>query len=355
MPAKIPTEDLLAELRRLSDDEPSTQRDCRKEGKHDPDTYQQRFGSWSDALEAAGYDTVAYGRSGSLSSDDVVERIHRATADLGHIPSSHDLGDLPYLNRRTVFNHFDSWDAALAAAGLDGERPTYCDECGHEFDTARGWKIHQAKVHGEDAPDIGLLDTIRDLADNKMPPTQRDMADSGPYSVDVYQQVYGSWPDALSAAGFDPSREAHNRVCREELLAELRRLADELGRPPRRDDLVEHSAYSDRPYYREFGSLIEAQKAADVGTTRAQPGEGARHSYEGAWDQARERALERDGYTCQDCGMGDKEHREHTGCGLHVHHRTPYREFDDPDSANKLSNLVTLCWRCHADRHAADA
>lgn len=119
--------------------------------------------------------------------------------------------------------------------------------------------------------------------------------------------------------------------------------------------MVEHGAYSERSYYREFESLIDAQEASNVGTTRARPGEGDRHSYEGAWEEARERVLERDEYTRQDRGMGDKEHRERTGSGLHVHHKTPYQEFDDPEVANELSNLVTLCWRCHADRHAADA
>lgn len=89
------------------------------------------------------------------------------------------------------------------------------------------------------------------------------MKSNGLYSIDVYEQIYGSWPDALSAASFDPSREAHNRVCREELLAELQQLANDLGRPLGRDDLAKHSAYSERPYYREFGSLIAAQESKE--------------------------------------------------------------------------------------------
>lgn len=51
----------------------------------------------------------------------------------------------------------------------------------------------------------------------------------------------------------------------------------------------------------------------------------------------------RDGYTCQICGKKPKSRR------CHVHHIKPYREFNgDWQSANDLSNLITLCSNCHA-------
>lgn len=58
------------------------------------------------------------------------------------------------------------------------------------------------------------------------------------------------------------------------------------------------------------------------------------------WEEQRERALDRDGRTCQGCGDDDVD--------VLPHHIRPFREFDgDYEAANDLSNLVTLCWECH--------
>lgn len=52
----IPRQDLLDELTRLADelDKTPTARDMENDGKFDTDTYQNRFGSWNDAILAAG-------------------------------------------------------------------------------------------------------------------------------------------------------------------------------------------------------------------------------------------------------------------------------------------------------------
>lgn len=59
------------------------------------------------------------------------------------------------------------------------------------------------------------------------------------------------------------------------------------------------------------------------------------------WAQQRERARRRDGYRCQVCGApeGDRSHD--------VHHRLPFRLFPSYEQANRLENLVTLCFACH--------
>ena len=67
--------------------------------------------------------------------------------------------------------------------------------------------------------------------------------------------------------------------------------------------------------------------------------------YGGGWATAREQALERDG-ACQHCGHDGGKTR------LEVHHIIPVRRFrESPDAdlkdAHELSNLVTLCKRCH--------
>lgn len=51
--------------------------------------------------------------------------------------------------------------------------------------------------------------------------------------------------------------------------------------------------------------------------------------------------LERDDFTCQDCGQYARN--------LEVHHIIPYA--DDPELAFEVDNGLTLCHDCHKDRH----
>lgn len=62
------------------------------------------------------------------------------------------------------------------------------------------------------------------------------------------------------------------------------------------------------------------------------------------WSTQRRRALRRDNSTCQVCGyIKDEGERK-----IDVHHITPYIEFNsDYISANRISNLITLCRSCH--------
>jgi DEAD/DEAH box helicase domain-containing protein len=59
------------------------------------------------------------------------------------------------------------------------------------------------------------------------------------------------------------------------------------------------------------------------------------------WLAQRDRARARDGYRCQSCGAPEGKHAHH------VHHKVPLRAFASYREANQLSNLATLCPRCH--------
>ena len=56
-------------------------------------------------------------------------------------------------------------------------------------------------------------------------------------------------------------------------------------------------------------------------------------------------ALSRDNYQCIDCGFNDKDK-------LLVHHIDESRKTGILN--NELSNLITLCRKCHARRHGLD-
>lgn len=89
----------------------------------------------------------------------------------------------------------------------------------------------------------------------------------------------------------------------------------------------------------------------DVGS---QPGElhhrwkGGRDPYYGDnWHEMRRAALGRDGYVCQKCGKTQSEHEQEHSFGLDVHHMEPLADFETPEEANELDNLITVCRGCH--------
>jgi DEAD/DEAH box helicase domain-containing protein len=86
--------------------------------------------------------------------------------------------------------------------------------------------------------------------------------------------------------------------------------------------------------------------------TRALEAEGvllAPLDYGPNWAAQRDAARARDGYRCRQCGVPEREGRQHD-----VHHLTPFRTFDYRPganeryvAANRLENLITLCPSCH--------
>lgn len=71
------------------------------------------------------------------------------------------------------------------------------------------------------------------------------------------------------------------------------------------------------------------------------------NDYGPSWPRIRRLVRSRDQHTCQVCGRVEHD-QEH-----HVHHITPFRNFTNPDLANQLDNLITLCPGCHQRAEAS--
>lgn len=70
---------------------------------------------------------------------------------------------------------------------------------------------------------------------------------------------------------------------------------------------------------------------------------GGHSKYRGpGWFSIRKDILERDGYSCRQCGKTQDEARA-DGHGLSVHHVVPFEQTQD----NSYDNLITLCQHCH--------
>jgi hypothetical protein len=125
-------------------------------------TYQARFGSWNDALRAAGLETAGY------SDDDLCQLLEELAAQLDRRPTADDIAareDLPNLS--TFQDHFGSWNAALEAADLG---------------------INQVYAYDEDALRAELAHLTRSLG---RVASERDMDETGRYSANAYRTQFG--------------------------------------------------------------------------------------------------------------------------------------------------------------------
>jgi len=71
------------------------------------------------------------------------------------------------------------------------------------------------------------------------------------------------------------------------------------------------------------------------------------NNYGKDWPALCRQIRDRDGHRCVNCGAPETER------AFDVHHKIPFRSFDDPAAANSPNNLVSLCPRCHKLAEAA--
>lgn len=117
--------------------------------------------------------------------------------------------------------------------------------------------------------DEALLEDIRSVAaEVGGRPTLNNYREHGTAAVSTIYSRFESWPDALTAAGYE-SCEPDSELTNEELLDELKRFADDLGERPTAAEMDEHGAYWASTYHRAFGSWNAACEA--IGLEALQP------------------------------------------------------------------------------------
>jgi len=142
----------------------------------------------------------------------------------------------------TFFRRFGSWQEAVDRAGFEP-------------------RDQKTELTTEE-----LIDALHALATELgESPTTTQMNDHGRYWSKVYRDRFGSWDDALDAAGLDPiDLGANRRVSDDKLLAALERLAEKQGDTPTMADMAAKGGYSPTTYQRHFGSWNAALDAADL-------------------------------------------------------------------------------------------
>ncbi|SFB74115.1 HNH endonuclease [Halobiforma haloterrestris] len=233
---------------------------------------------------------------------------------------------------------------------------TTCPTCGRELETERGVRQHHTKVHGESLPNRTCKGCGTAFYDPKSRQSYCDDCDpnAGEHN--------GNWRDAKETAScaicgsefsyYPSSKEGvYCPSCvdaadgllpekypeRGERVTEpCRACGTDLEVRPKRLEKRERGVFCTLECYGEW--LSEHV----VGPDHHQ-WEGGPIEYGRQWWRVRRRALERDDYECQYCGAT----REQIGRNPDVHHLEPVRSFDRPEEAHTLSNVVSLCRRCH--------
>ena len=243
MGRRISNEDLCAELRQVAEDlgEAPTVRQFDDHGAYSEATLRNRFGSWSDALEAAGLDTA--GSKRPIPEDELLEELQALAADLGQPPTVQQMDAQGPRWSRVYARRFGSWNEALEAAGLDS-RPS-----------GRATRsVPRSELLAE-------LEALDDTLDRR--PRIADVEADGAFSVKQYRDEFGSWTAALEAAGIDTD-DISSRIPTETLVDAIRAVAEACDTPPTTTQFNEQAAYSATTVRRRFGSWDEALAAAGL-------------------------------------------------------------------------------------------
>jgi hypothetical protein len=208
----------VEELRRLDDklEKVPSYTDMRDYGEYNPQNYYDHVDSWEDALSAAGFDIRSI----------LIEDLQMVAEELDRRPTTTEMETHGTYSTGWYQRYFANWEAALDAAGVEA------------------------------VDDEILLDDLRRLHDELgRVPTGNDIESRGEFTVSRYTKRFGSLDEAIAAIGIDYEAE---------VLEELREVTEELGRPPKTKEFTELSEYSAGIVYKFYDKWNTALEAAGV-------------------------------------------------------------------------------------------
>lgn len=182
-------------------------------------------------------------------------------------------------------------------------------------------------------------------------PTKREYNEVGEYSSATVRRIFGSWNNAVEEV-FGCVKNYRN-IPKKELLDEIGRLYDKLGRAPMQEDMTKDGKFSVSVYQDRFSgwrSSIEEYGIEPItrglksGSEHRDWKGGSTEYYHPNWSDIRQEIIKRDGNSCRICNESEVR--------LCVHHIKPRSEFVedgeyDYESACKRRNLITVCDSCH--------
>lgn len=177
-----------------------------------------------------------------VSADELLADLQHVAEKLGHAPSRSEYVEHGEHSHSTQAERFGTWNAAKRQAGLG--------------------TVPQSGKHYSRKELLLDLQRVAEAVDGN--PSIGDYREHGSYSVAPYKNRFGSWADAKAAAGFE--RSAPLAVTEDQLLADLKRVADKLGYSPSQREYDKHGTHSSHTIKERFDLWNEAKKAAGLST-----------------------------------------------------------------------------------------
>lgn len=207
-----------------------------QEGAHYSSTLIARFGSWNNAVRKIGCEPNQHD---SISRTELIAEVERVAEKLGDSPTKAEFQQHTKYSLGTYNNRFEGWDQVLEKAGLTPNR--------RDTVTREELRGEIRRLHRETG-ETPTIDTLKQM---------------GQYSVYSYYNKFDSWKAALEECGFT-TETGGVEYTDDELLEELRRLAEELGRTPTAEQMGNHGKYSPTAYKQHFDTWNNAVQKAEL-------------------------------------------------------------------------------------------
>lgn len=149
-------DDLLDEVQRLATelDRTPTATDMNESGEYWASYYQEEFGGWNNAVREAGLEP---NQPRKISNNDLLNEIRRLARKLNRTPTKKEMNELGEYYGRSYQDRFGSWSEAIRQAGLEPnqkissfefrKRPDKCPLCGTDSGLDfHHWRYGENKV-----------------------------------------------------------------------------------------------------------------------------------------------------------------------------------------------------------------
>lgn len=283
---------------------PSRSKYIERNGKPSITTVETRFGSWSKAVEAAGYKANEYVKY-KCSDDEIIEALRRFYIQNGY-EIGHDMFEKAGISPSAsiIRKRFRTWNLALEAAGIplnQRKEPRFIDmhminamkRVAKQIPCPLSKKMYQFYAEERDPSAISIIrrygSWTKALIEAELPPVKNGYSDEeilalirsfvehvGEYdaSFELYRKSgwlpggttivrrFGTWENALKEMGFQPKFMNYSN---EYAIEQIRLAAKENGGTLTVQEYIDHGSKPSMSWIRShFGSWSKAKQKAGI-------------------------------------------------------------------------------------------
>lgn len=238
-------QELICDLNKVASklDKSPTYDEYDEHGEHSPRTVEKHFGTWNKGKEAAGIEKIV---KMGVSNDELLTDINRVAGIVGTAPTIDEYKNHGDFAWRTQAERFGCWNDAVVTAG---------------YTPYKFYDISDEEL-------LADLDRVADIVGSA--PSERDYNELGKYHYRTFIERFESWSNAHRAIDLEPNKvptlppehPISSRATNQELLDNLRNLADKNKKGPSVSDL--EGKHSSSTYNRRFGGIWAANVRAGL-------------------------------------------------------------------------------------------